>query len=449
MSKLPGGPLSKRPLHFIWVADCSGSMSLAGKIESLNQAIRQSVDPMQDTAATHPFADVFVRCLKFSNGAAWHIKEPTPLAKFEWVDLVADPIKYVNIETEIIFLLDTSGSMGAEKNFVVSNCLDFAEIIIQKGANVKMGVVGFAIGDVTIEPQSARVVRLAKYNLGIWDLAEPKVFKENVKELKLRRLGSRGCYLAEQQSVEIFDHIAELYSPTSNTKKILVIISDELGGTEGVEAIANKLNDNQILTYVVGLPGELKAHQAIAKKTKGRFWDIKELRHKYAFENLLNEVAESIAQEIVTMRSDGIMGTGTDMGQALYEIAKVLEIPPMEENALPPVIVLISDGKPTDDFNAGFDELISLAWGQKAVKLSIAIGSDASYDVLKKFMYKSPLEPLVANNPEALIDNIRWATTVLVKSVSSPASQAGREQSMGNVPIPRPPRVKIDVSSVW
>jgi hypothetical protein len=25
--KLPGGELSARPLHFIWIADCSGSMS--------------------------------------------------------------------------------------------------------------------------------------------------------------------------------------------------------------------------------------------------------------------------------------------------------------------------------------------------------------------------------------------------------------------------------------
>ena len=27
MAKRPGGELATRPLHFIWIADCSGSMS--------------------------------------------------------------------------------------------------------------------------------------------------------------------------------------------------------------------------------------------------------------------------------------------------------------------------------------------------------------------------------------------------------------------------------------
>ena len=27
MGKRPGGELATRPLHFIWIADCSGSMS--------------------------------------------------------------------------------------------------------------------------------------------------------------------------------------------------------------------------------------------------------------------------------------------------------------------------------------------------------------------------------------------------------------------------------------
>ena len=37
----PGGALSTRPLHFFWICDCSGSMSVDGKIQSLNEAIRE------------------------------------------------------------------------------------------------------------------------------------------------------------------------------------------------------------------------------------------------------------------------------------------------------------------------------------------------------------------------------------------------------------------------
>ena len=47
MSKLPGGALASRPLHFIWVADCSGSMSVDGKIQALNNAIREAIPHMQ------------------------------------------------------------------------------------------------------------------------------------------------------------------------------------------------------------------------------------------------------------------------------------------------------------------------------------------------------------------------------------------------------------------
>ncbi|MEZ4834079.1 MAG: hypothetical protein R2873_19210 [Caldilineaceae bacterium] len=47
MSKLPGGALASRPLHFIWIADCSGSMGHGGKIQALNNAIREVIPHMQ------------------------------------------------------------------------------------------------------------------------------------------------------------------------------------------------------------------------------------------------------------------------------------------------------------------------------------------------------------------------------------------------------------------
>ena len=45
MAKRPGGELATRPLHFIWIADCSGSMSVDGKIQALNTAIRDGAAP--------------------------------------------------------------------------------------------------------------------------------------------------------------------------------------------------------------------------------------------------------------------------------------------------------------------------------------------------------------------------------------------------------------------
>ena len=130
----------------------------------------------------------------------------------------------------------------------------------------------------------------------------------------------------------------------------------------------------------------------------------------------------------------------TDLGRALAMVAEQLRIPPMTDRALPPVLVLVSDGCPTDDFNQGLQALLDEPWGQKAVRIAIAIGEDADTTVLQKFIGHPELRPLQANNPETLVRHIKWVSTAVLKSASSPASQvAGAPASGLNVPIPVPP----------
>jgi uncharacterized protein YegL len=209
----PGGELATRPLHFIWIADCSGSMKSNGKIQALNTAIREAIPHMQKVADENPNAHVLVRAVKFSSGAQWHVAEPTPVADFKWNDLGA-------------------------------------------------------------------------------------------------------------------------------------------GGT-------------------------------------------------------------------------------TDMGKALTLVADQLKIPPMSDRALPPVLVLISDGQPTDNFAKGLDTLMAEPWGKKAVRIAIAIGEDADREVLQQFIGHPELTPLQANNPEALVNYIRWVSTAVLQSASSPASQTRQSQAAG------------------
>jgi uncharacterized protein YegL len=225
MNALPGGPISNRPLHFIWILDVSGSM-MGDKIQSLNFAIHEAIKPMQDTAQQNPHAQVLVRAVTFSDGARWHLGNPTPVADFKWTDVSASGL--------------------------------------------------------------------------------------------------------------------------------------------------------------------------------------------------------------------------TCMGKALTLVAEQLHIPPMSDRALPPVLVLISDGAPTDDFGTGLKKLMAEPWGQRAVRLAIAVGRRANLDVLSKFIGQSELEPLKANNSAALVNFIRWASTAVLQSASSPASQpaggAGAGAGPGNVPIPTPPQ---------
>lgn len=236
MNRRPGGELSSRPLHFIFITDCSGSMQEDGKISSLNLAIKEAIPHMQAVAEENPNAQVLVRAVKFSDTATWHIADPTPIKDFKWEDL-------------------SSGGL-------------------------------------------------------------------------------------------------------------------------------------------------------------------------------------------------------TSMGKALELVASQLKIPPMTERALPPVLVLISDGQPTDEFESGLSAIMELPWGKKSVRLSIAIGRDADMDILQRFIGNKEIKPLSANNPEQLIKYIRFVSTEVLKSVSSPPSVSADEydKALSNIVIPQvldDEDYDMDVNDIW
>lgn len=149
--------------------------------------------------------------------------------------------------------------------------------------------------------------------------------------------------------------------------------------------------------------------------------------------------------------TDLTAGGSTDMGLALTLVAEALKTPPMSERALPPVLVLVSDGEPTDDFNSGLKALMEQGWGKKAVRLAIAIGESAHLDVLQRFMGHPELRPLVAHNAPELVKYIRWASTAVLQAASAPASQSRLAQNV-NVPLPAPPTASsgpTNANDVW
>ena len=226
--------MARRPLHFIWLCDCSGSMSVDGKIQALNNAIREATQPMREVAKENPNANVLVRALKFSNGAQWCIATPTEVDSFRWEDLDADGV--------------------------------------------------------------------------------------------------------------------------------------------------------------------------------------------------------------------------TDMGKAMRMVAEQLKVPPMDERALPPVLVLITDGQPTDDFKGGLQALMDEPWGKKSVRVAIAIGEDADLEVLQKFIGHPEMHPLQAHNAETLVSYIKWVSTAVLKSASQPASQATADAGAPamHVPVPAPPDASpSSADDVW
>ena len=189
----PSGIISNRPWYFYWICDCSSSMSLDGKIQTLNFAIHEAIPAMRETAAENPCAKLLVRALKFSSEAQWHIAEPTPIEDFEWTDLTTTA--------------DDSSNLG----------------------------------------------------------------------------------------------------------KALSVVAEQL-------------------------------------KTQ------------------------------------------------------------MPERAYPPILVLITDGRPTDDYERGLEELLNEPWGKKAVRLAISVGSDTDEEVLQKFIADPEFKPLQASNPNQLVKHLKWTS---------------------------------------
>lgn len=146
-------------------------------------------------------------------------------------------------------------------------------------------------------------------------------------------------------------------------------------------------------------------------------------------------------------------GGVTDMGKALALVASQLQKPPMPERSLPPVLVLISDGYPTDDYNSGLKSLLAEPWGDKAVRIAIGIGQDAAdaraQEVFKRFIGPfSELPVLQANNAETLVNFIKWASTA-IKISSTPQAQAYNQPDYNAPTQPVPPPTPASGPDVW
>ncbi|KOG44622.1 MULTISPECIES: vWA domain-containing protein [Streptomyces] len=137
----------------------------------------------------------------------------------------------------------------------------------------------------------------------------------------------------------------------------------------------------------------------------------------------------------------------TNLGEALQLAARELDTPPMPQRALKPVLALVSDGVPTDDWKAGLRAVDATPWGRKAVRVAIAIGADADRNVLQEFLGNPELQPLDANSPKQLAAAIRWASTAAVKAASQPV--AGFSDVTVKQPPYAPPVLADDDDDVW
>lgn len=123
-------------------------------------------------------------------------------------------------------------------------------------------------------------------------------------------------------------------------------------------------------------------------------------------------------------------GGVTDLGAACKELDKKLsrnEYLNSQTGAYAPVILLFSDGGPTDNWEKELKQLKLNNWFKHAIKIAIAIGDDADKTVLAEFT--GTIESVITVNDKHTLK-------ALIRKVSVRASEF---QSHSKHPVIRPP----------
>jgi uncharacterized protein YegL len=106
----------------------------------------------------------------------------------------------------------------------------------------------------------------------------------------------------------------------------------------------------------------------------------------------------------------------THMGAAMRLMATALTAERLERRALRPALLLITDGIPTDDYEAGIEELLATPGGRAAVRVAIAIGPDADNEQLAKFANADM--PILRADRTDEISELLMAVTIAVSRMT-------------------------------
>ena len=141
----------------------------------------------------------------------------------------------------------------------------------------------------------------------------------------------------------------------------------------------------------------------------------------------------------------------TAMGHALSLVARELQTPPFPEYYWPPVLVLVTDGFPTNNvpglpnFFDGLQELMNTQAGRHASRLAIGIGDEADLNVLRQFIGNASIPPLQAKTAGELHEYIRWTSSSSIRRSTTPRP-AQDEATQPFVPAPIKPTDLTDLT---
>jgi uncharacterized protein YegL len=144
------------------------------------------------------------------------------------------------------------------------------------------------------------------------------------------------------------------------------------------------------------------------------------------------QIAWPLAPAISTEWTPLTAAGKTPMGAA-FEMARELieDRDRIPSRAYRPSLVLVSDGKPTDEWEPSLAALDASDRASKAARFALAIGADAYHPVLERFINDSAQRVIEAHEAGTIVDFFNWVTmsvTLRSRSVdpndTSPASFA-------------------------
>ena len=112
-------------------------------------------------------------------------------------------------------------------------------------------------------------------------------------------------------------------------------------------------------------------------------------------------------------------GGVTDLGEAFLQLDSKLDRNAFLQDPAgvkAPVVILLTDGEPTDDYKKGLSKLQQNKWFNKAVKIALAV-DDANMDVLKEFT--GNVEAVIYLKNKALLKNLIKVVSVTSSTMAS------------------------------
>ena len=124
-------------------------------------------------------------------------------------------------------------------------------------------------------------------------------------------------------------------------------------------------------------------------------------------------------------------GGNTALGDACIKLNNALSVKTFMKDTVgsfAPVIILLSDGEPTDDFARSLDELKKNNWFKASIKAAVAIGNDANIDCLARFT--GSIESVLEVHNKAGLKQLIKFVSVRASQVASRSIQVNLSQGV-------------------